>query len=508
MFARVSRCLLRVSAGFPGLLSESTCCVSLSASSSLCTPLTAGLSTRSFSTSSTRLAATGLFHPCDVRLRRSAFKPLSGDAASPQQPAVRLHGTVTGFKHRRGYGFVLAEGVVPGTSRPLYRALNSTGAEAEEDPAGSAAAAAADALHQTYFFTRQSLGGGFFVTEGERVSFAVQTVDPSVGTRRHLGAQPLPPLPTASSAGDIAEEFSLDAEEAGGAATQDAAAAATTTDTSLRQCAVKLRFYNLKTHAETAVTPITLHGKIVEWDEKAGRGVVAELDVDHVHHADAPRFPVAAEDLDLSASAHMFAGRYVRFCLGPANAPGGAEGEGEEGETGSAAAAAATINEDAPLVARRVVVDETAERRFGAGGRPLIPASADPATASDMMRFSGVVRDIRNGRFGFITDDLSGESIFFHSTNARADVQVNDAVSYLLREMTAGKHAGKKGCFDVRPAYPGEFAEKSGGAADGEEGGSKRPMVFSATAKSPSRAEAKKKPKPTSNGSEMDFESL
>lgn len=452
-------------------------CRAVSSANSNCTkscalsnPLSSGLSIRTFSTSPVCLA--GPLHTSDLLLQKNFGRPRRHTGRPPQQQQqrqLRLHGTVTAFKHRRGYGFVLAEGVVPNSHKTVYMSLEAlqrrslgddtaptttaaATATTTVDEAASAAGEDAttmptdeheDMLHKSYFFTRSGLEGGFYVTEGERVSFSVSEIQPDLGTSRYLGA---PAFHSAAgragaAAAALAEEFSLDpAEESHSGSGDNSAAAAPH-----KVRAEALRLYDQRTNVESPVTPITLYGKVVEWDDAKGEGVIAELDTERQFHDDAPRFPVSVEDLDLGSGTRMHAGRFVRFCLSPASAS----------KSGDAAEAAVTPTGEGALVAQRVIIDITMERRRGAFGRPLVPATAQPGTVSDQTRFHGVVREIRAGRFGFVIDDLSGESIFFHAVNARANVREGDRVTYLLREIIQGKHAGKKACFDVSRA-PGK----------------------------------------------------
>jgi cold shock CspA family protein len=468
-----------------------TASVSTSLSCSLTNSLSAGTSTRSFSTSPVCLA--GVLHLCTIHLQsKPSRRPLQHAARQ------RLHGTVTAFKHRRGYGFVLAEGVVPNSEKPTYTSLDALQAQKAAGEASMTATAAANPpasqhkeggegdgmLHKTYFFTRASLDGGFYVTEGERVTFWVEPVDPALGTERHLGALPrYVRASTSAAAPALTDEFSLDTTEGGDGGSGGAAGAAATDAPPLMR-ATGIRFYDLRTGGQSPIIPITLYGKVVEWDDATGQGVIAELDTHQQYHADAPRFPVSLEDMDLGLGSVMHTGRFVRFCIGPASGRKGSgaagAGTGEEdvdSEAGDAAAAHADEDNADQLVAQRVIIDFTLERRRGALGRPLVPSNAAPGTVTDQTRFAGVVREIRGNKFGFIMDDFSGESIFFHAVNARPNVREGDRVTYLLREVVRGKHEGKKACFDVRrdtgdaASRPGEvFAPSTAGTgADSSE---------------------------------------
>lgn len=404
------------------------------------TSLVSSASAAALALSLRRFSAThALRVPCANHGFLHPSRPCLADAEPPTfpLPTQRLHGTVTAFKHRRGYGFVLAEGVAtPSKPRPPHAAhgkatyvplapAEPTTAAAPSEAAATATNAAdvEAALHQTYFFRRADLNGGFYVTEGERVSFAVV---PSADARAKRAA------PTRSIAGDgAADVFGL-----GDEAEPDPAGAST-------HCkAADVAYYDVKTGNETPITPITLRGVVVEYDAGDGHGVLAELDTRKQLHDDAPRFPFGMEQLDLGVGRDVSVGSYVRFCLEPAE------------ESGAGASR---------LVPNRITRDSRAEQRRGANGRPLVPAGAAPGSVTARTRFHGVVREVRTS-FGFIVDDLSGESIFFHCSNAQSRIRSGDRVTYLLRELVHGKHAGKKGCFDVQLDRDGAQSAASGGA--------------------------------------------
>lgn len=349
----------------------------------------------------------------------------------------RYHGTVTGFKHRRGYGFVLLEGLV---DPPV-----AAGAQAE----GHAAVEA----KQTHFFVRGALGGGFYITEGERVSFSIVPMSKQRETYRRFSDADVGESNGSETAESTGMTHSRHSEESA-----DASDAAEALEKGRLLRAERLRLFNVETREEKPITPVMLYGKVVAWDAVLGVGTIAELDMHHELNEDAPRFAVSLEDADLAPGSELRVGRYTRFCLGPAS------GDTEEAVGGE-------VSDDhlsrgyAPLVARRVIIDQGMERRKAAFGQPLVPAVSSPGQFTEQTRFSGTIREMRGDKFGFIIDDLSGESIFFYGTNAKAGLGEGDRVSYLLREMTVGKHKGKKACFAVVPEVEGIAALRQGGPA-------------------------------------------
>ncbi|CAJ1987388.1 Cold-shock DNA-binding domain containing protein [Leishmania donovani] len=444
--------------------------------------LTSGLSPRCFSNTPARLSCgAGILHRSKLCL--SGFgEPAQGRPHSTNHGAVRLHGTVTAFKHRRGYGFVLAEGIAA-SAPPLkhtYVALDTHAAAARNDGVPPAREEPCNELHKSFFFTRSALMGGFYVTEGERVSFAVVPVPPRKGiNRRVAGDSPS----SCKDDGDHAAlaaaetaEFSLGSPEGG--LEEDSSAVTSDTQSQPHRIAVSLRYYDDKTGKEKPISPLTLYGKIVEWDAAAGVGVIAELDTRRQYHEDAPRFPFSLENVDLALGTELRSGRYVRFCLEPATPAhsGGGEDTAAAATPTSGAEAAADVDEDVELVAQRVIIDSTMERRKGAFGRPLVLADAAPGTMTSESRFSGVVREVKVDHFGFIQDDLSGESIFFHFSNTSSKVKAGDRVTYLLREVEYGKHAGKKACYDVlidqtsTSRAPGAASDRGASAGAGDAG--------------------------------------
>lgn len=316
----------------------------------------------------------------------------------------RLHGTVTGFKHRRGYGFILAEGTVGSVSPNVD----------------------VSSLMTSYFFTRNSLLGGFYITEGERVAFDVEERHRR-GRKEHAATAAYVPLEGEAALLDSVDPETVAATEKGDA-----------TEKALN-LAVNIQMFDAKRKVESPVEPIALRGKLIRWDAATGSGVIGELDTEGRYHADAPKFAVSLDDTDLNSGVSLRVGRYVRFCL-----------EKEDDKDGAGATAAA---QELP-VARRVILDYSMERRMAVVGRPLAPAGAKAGTVTASTRFEGVVKEL-NGQFGFIKDDLSNESIFFHVSNvAGKGVAPGERVTYLLRELTTGKHTGKKACFNVLRAGP------------------------------------------------------
>ncbi|CAM37584.1 conserved hypothetical protein [Leishmania braziliensis MHOM/BR/75/M2904] len=445
--------------------------------------LTSGLSLRGFSNTPARLGrSAGILHSSKLCFARFEAR-VPGKPHDASHSAVRLHGTVTAFKHRRGYGFVLAEGIAA-PAHPLKRryvalepqaaATGDKDVKLQKDCLTSLGPAEAGKdLPKCFFFTRSALLGGFYVTEGERVSFAVTPVRPGKGINRRVAGNSLRSRKNdgdhAVLASTDAAEFSLDSPEGGSEENSDASTR--DTQSQANHIAVDLRYYDANTGKETPISPLTLYGKVVEWDAAEGLGMIAELDTRRQYHEDAPRFPFSSENVDLALGAELRPGRYVRFCLGPAApVPSG----GSEDFTATAttdAGASADVGERVELEAQRVIIDASMERRKGAVGRPLILADAAPGTMTSESRFCGVVRELRADAFGFIQDDLSGESIFFHLSSASSRVKAGDRVTYVLREIEHGKHAGKKACYDVlvdqtaASRAPGVASDVGGAAA-------------------------------------------
>ncbi|KEG12738.1 hypothetical protein DQ04_01461090 [Trypanosoma grayi] len=331
-------------------------------------------------------------------LQKSKVSQASAETTTTQ-PSTRRIGTVTTFKHRRGYGF-LRELEMTATSRATKAASSTTEAEA----AAAAVASGSDATH-SFFFPRSSLDGGFFLMEGQSVAFDVRLVQPNKKLAARLGEV------------KGAEATSVDSAEDG--------------LQKMLSVAHRIRLYDTATNKEKPVTPITLYGCVENWDSLAGTGVIAELDLSGTLHDDAPRFTVNLEDLDLGGRAELRSGLYVRFCL--------------EGRDRTAA--------------RRVIIDRDAERKRAAQ-RITSDGTSSGAEIRSGERGCGTVRDIVEGRFGFVVLDSSGDSIFFHMSNVEGDVKPGDTVSFVLREVTQGKHAGKRTCIHVQ-----KCAVRSGAAA-------------------------------------------
>ncbi|KAK7201646.1 Cold-shock DNA-binding domain containing protein [Novymonas esmeraldas] len=371
--------------------------------------LVTGASLRTFTHTAARLRCTaGVL--CCTPVRLSVSNVVAGTA---RQPRRRLHGTVTAFKHRRGYGFVLAEGVVP----PASHADAVVAAAAAPEAGGTTEVAAREdgsaGLHETYFFTRSALGGAFYVMEGERVSFNV--------------AMQTPKAHRVSSADDHGAADGAEAALELGKSEAPSAA---------RPVAVKVRCYDAKTGRETPTAPQLLHGIVMEWDAHTQSGTVAELDLRGKLNSDAPRFPIALEDADLHPETEIYVGRCIRFCLEAVQSAGNVLDD----------AAANDAGEEATLKARRWIVDRYMELQHKTQGTaPLVSATAAPE-----VRLSGTVREMNGASFGFVRDDVRGESIFFHiSAVLSPAVRVGDRVTYIVRESPRKKHQGRRECFDV-----------------------------------------------------------
>lgn len=364
-----------------------------------------------------------MFRLTGWRLAAIASSPLfrqkgkiSTTAAEPPtaQPATRRVGTVKSFMHRRGYGFLLeAEG-----SHAALRARDS-----------GAVATSSSGAPATFFFPRSSLDGGFYLTEGQTVSFDVRLVEPS----SKLGAR-LAEANTEASQSPSSPSSRADVDDVASGA-----------PSKLLSVAHRIRLYDVASGKERPVTPIVLLGYVENWDSLAGTGVIAELDLSGSLHDDAPRFTVSLEDLDLSGRSELRRGRYVRFCLEPGDR----------------------------TAARRVIIDRTAEKRHAV---KCPDGTADDDAAADERRFYGTVREVVESRFGFIVLNDSGESIFFHLSSVEGEpVKAGDIVSFALREVALGKHAGKRKCTRVqkcttRPSAMSALREKTAGKNNKKDG--------------------------------------
>ncbi|ESL07374.1 hypothetical protein TRSC58_04936 [Trypanosoma rangeli SC58] len=330
------------------------------------------------------------------------------------QPAKRRIGTVTSFMHRRGYGFLRE--VEPPAAKKKGPCKAAAATPASTDAPGSDVAS-------TFFFPRSSLDGGFYLTEGQIVAFDVRVAQSSKKLNTRL---------TEANA-------ALSADASLASASEDSSDEAVNGERS-RQLSVahRIRLYDALDGKEKSVTPIMLFGYVDSWDPLAGTGVIAELDLCGSLHDDAPRFTVSLEDLDLTAGSELRRGRYVRFCL----------------EAGDRTAA------------RRVIVDRGAEKKHAVRSEA---ATGDAAGAPES-RFYGTVREIVEGRFGFILLDNTGESVFFHLSNAEGDgIKQGDTVSFIMREVTQGKHAGKRTCVRVRRCTGRTSTMPAGASANGRQ---------------------------------------
>lgn len=369
-------------------------------------------------------------------------------AGTPWDTSVRLHGTVTAFKHRRGYGFVIAEGYTKRSTALLQeRAAGKTKGSGETQEASTPPAPLSGS---DFFFTRGALGGGFFVKEGDSVSFRVKTIQhdksrSALATHRYVsrgGASSAPDR--SSSVGEEEEEDGLSSannveeEERGGRKGNS-------------YSAIGLRRYDVKTGVESRVLPVTISGVVTAWDAVKGVGVISELDMEGNLHPDAPKFSVTLDEMDLSPVAnapdsHISTGRYVKFCVFE-DALDGEESLSERPR------------------ASRVIVDVGTERRLGKVGstgpsrqrRSTSSHNAGTSPASTLLLASqrGVIREVVEQKYGFVVDDATGESIFFHvsemeETDAGAVPRPGDSVVYDLYNVHSGRHAGKKHCLHVR----------------------------------------------------------
>ncbi|ORC86261.1 uncharacterized protein TM35_000291430 [Trypanosoma theileri] len=311
------------------------------------------------------------------------------------QVATRRVGTVMSFMHRRGYGFLRETELSTIKKEGLHASSTSTAADAIRNKGSESTGN--NTAGVSFFFPRSSLDGGFYLTEGQTVSFDVRDIEPSQKLKARLASEKSSVVTTTTTT------TSMESESEGSKSLS---------------VAHRIRLYDTVTGKEKPVTPITLYGYVENWDSLAGTGVIAELDLSGSLHDDAPRFTVSLEDLDLAGRAELRRGRYVRFCL----------------EAGDRTAA------------RRVIIDRSAEQKHAA---QRLPNTAENST-DDEKRHYGTVREVVEGRFGFVVLDETGESIFFHMSNAENGVKPGDTVSFALFEMTQGKHVGKRACVGVK----------------------------------------------------------
>lgn len=386
----------------------------------------------------------------------------------PWDTSVRLQGTVTAFKHRRGYGFVLAEGYTKksweimkerlerdeaGEERrkpegPQTKAKMAKNGEQRRGDEGVADPSLLPAGHD-FFFTRGAMGGGFYITEGEHVSFRVKQLSEKdaagVGRRRRHRYV---------SRGQLSDD-----EDAGAGDGRQGGHLFS---------AIGLRRYDPETGEEGRILPVAIQGVVTAWDAVAGVGTISELDVDGNLHDDAPTFTVLLEDVDLSPVAsspdsYIDKGRYVKFCVGStrstADSDGAAEGADDKKK----------VKKLERPRALRVILDINMERKCGVVRPPPGAADSSRSTASSSRRAGsashstsvlpqqrGVIREMVERKYGFVVDDATGESIFFHVSEmvppptAESLPQVGDCVTYDVETIHGGRHAGKKHCVRVR----------------------------------------------------------
>lgn len=398
--------------------------------------------------SSATAASLGLVNgPLSVVRRFASSTTTAGTTAPPPLPdsaitdanrmTLRLHGSVTAFKHRRGYGFVLAEGYTKRSMDLMAAQREAAAVQTEEEKDASPSDDAATKTEEAgpgsdFFFTRLALGGGFYVNEGDRVSFRVKRVsgDPAQqdgATHRYVSR----------SEGYVSTPYVED----------------TSAPSKRRQghkfTAIGFRRYNSVNGEEERILPVGISGVMQRWDSTAGTGLIAELDVEGKHHAEAPTFVVNLEDVDLSPvpnapDGYMAEGRYVKFCLSPS---------ADENEQ--------QVPHGVEPRAYRVIVDLAAERRHGVHRPPTTRRksfhSGSTAVPSGP-RLRGIVRELVERKYGFVLDDSTGESIFFHLSEvdpvvgADHPIRIGDCISYQLMEIAAGRHTGKKHCLRIRLA--------------------------------------------------------
>lgn len=399
----------------------------------------------------------------------------------PWDASLRLQGVVTAFKHRRGYGFVLAEGYTQTSTKLLEEKQNSMGegsSDKEDFRPGNekkrsehlAQESSSKPKSNDFFFTRAALGGGFFVREGDRVSFRVKPLaerDVEPKHVRHCYISRGGGLITSGERGDLEES--------------DGRESASRKETH-NFTAIGIRHYNAETGKESRVLPVSINGVVTQWSSSTGTGVISELDVDgKLHVDDAPKFEVRLENLDMSpipdcADSFLAVGRYVKFCT---SVPSSSvelrtpDASSLDKQSTESATHSNKVEKDekssspsCPALpqAYRVIIDIGAERRngvilkrpcettVGSTGRQR-SSSSSVGTLSNQR---GVIREIVERKYAFVVDDASGESIFFHFSEMVEPLSANnlprigDSVMYDTELIPYGRHAGKMHCVRVR----------------------------------------------------------
>lgn len=362
-------------------------------------------------------------------LSDQSISEIGSQEASATPPSwdtsLRIYGFVTGFKHRRGYGFVLAEGY---TRRSLEvqkkRELEKTSKNEHRQATAGFFASSKD-----FFFSRSALGDGFYVTEGDCVSFRVKVLE-EAETKQKTSAPEYASRGTSMSS-DLEDDTAVNASRHG---------------KRKNFVALGLRRYDVASGGESRILPVSINGTVISWDEESGSGVIAELDLKGVLYDDAPKFRVLSSEVDLSPSpksddSFLEKGRYVKFCF-----------ENKE----SNAADDSKTNEEASLpLARRVIIDRTAEGQHGLVFKSKIqrPSFSSPPS-SVLPEQRGVIREIIEDKYGFIVDDATGESLFFHlsemNDSETAEPHAGDTVVYDVETISRGRHSGKKQCSRIR----------------------------------------------------------
>lgn len=406
-----------------------------------------------------------------------SFATLSGKKSAesqttssfPWDTSLRLHGVVTAFKHRRGYGFVLAEGYTI-RSASIREGKENLNVENEENlPSEHQKEGKTDLSYgsivlpksKDFFFTRVALGGGFFVNEGDRVSFRVK----ALGERGGEEAKPLRHSYLSRGEALCTLDGKRMPEEIEGG------------EIPLRRggpsfSAVGLRHYDAESGKESRVLPVTIAGVVTQWNPATGTGVISELDVDGALHADdAPKFEVKLENTDLSpvpdsSDSFVAQGRYVKFCVSPASSEECSLDADNSSSNKTSSLDNISNTSATPLPkAYRVIIDIGAERRHGViaklpdgktGLTNKRPKSSLSPSGEVLANQRGVIREVVERKYAFVVDDASGESIFFHFSEMEQPVspenlpRIGDSVMYDTKLLTSGRHAGKRHCLRVR----------------------------------------------------------
>lgn len=444
----------------------------------------------------------------------------SSTSLFPWDNSLRLQGVVTAFKHRRGYGFVLAEGYTKASAELLKQqreAMSQEGGDSEALETNRQAKKSGASPHvgmpkpksNDFFFTRVALGGGFFVREGDRVSFRVKPLSEKDGESKRLRHSYVSRGESLSITGERADSEDADGREGcfrkGGHSFT----------------AIGLRHYNPETGKESRILPVAICGVVTQWDPSTGIGIISELDVDgKLHVEDAPKFEVRLENIDISpvpdsSDSFLQEGRYVKFCTSipsSSNEASPTASSRRSSSTGEDLQRSPSTSSNPLSQAYRVIIDIGTERRNGVvTTRPSERAGAShtrqrPSSSSFGLLADqrGVIREIVERKYAFVVDDASGESIFFHFSemleplSAQNFPRIGDSVVYDTELIPTGRHAGKRHCVRARILREESVIPALGVDLHSQVGEPTIPPSTSSTAISTSEKKNKKNSKTTS----------